>query len=206
MNLELSLEFRIGDRVRHAALATDARALVVAGPSGIGKSSWLRALAGHGHGARGRLVHEGRSLHEGERGLPPEARRIGWVPQDALLFPHLTVERNVVFGRGRGGLPEGLARACGLEGLLDRAPSTLSGGERQRVAIARALACAPRLLLLDEPLSALDKAARLELARAIESWCDAHHATRIVVTHDTWTEDLLPGARFVMSERGLEPG
>jgi molybdate transport system ATP-binding protein len=136
----------------------DARVLAVLGPSGAGKSTLLEALAGL-------------------RGQPAE-RRVGWVPQDVLLFPHLDVARNIVFG-ARKAIEEALD-VLELRPLLQRSPTTLSGGERQRVALARALASDPEMLLLDEPLSAVDVAHR---ARIVPFLLGLGTPT-ILVTHD----------------------
>ncbi|MSP58750.1 MAG: molybdenum ABC transporter ATP-binding protein [Myxococcales bacterium] len=142
-----------------------ADAVAILGPSGSGKTSLLEAIAGLRRGAVGRIAIDGEVLLDTAAGtrLAPERRRIGYVPQDAALFPHLDVRGNVRFGvRGSDGerrFDEAIAM-LELAPLLRRFPATLSGGERQRVALARALATAPRLLLLDEPLAALDLALR----------------------------------------------
>jgi molybdate transport system ATP-binding protein len=131
----------------------------VMGPSGAGKTSLLEAIAGLRRSATGRLAVGGETLLDTARGstLPPERRRVGYVPQDAGLFPHLSVLGNVRFGAGADrGAEEAAIDTLEIRPLLDRRPHTLSGGERQRVALARALATRPRLLLLDEPLAALD--------------------------------------------------
>jgi molybdate transport system ATP-binding protein len=142
-----------------------ADAVAVLGPSGSGKTSLLETIAGLRPKASGRIVIRGERILDTAAGLslPPERRRIGYVPQDACLFPHLDVRGNVRFGMAKGGREELFDEAVSIlevAPLLDRFPATLSGGERQRVALARALATDPRLLLLDEPLAAVDAALR----------------------------------------------
>jgi molybdate transport system ATP-binding protein len=142
---------------------------VLFGPSGCGKTTLLRCLAGLERAPEGRLLVEGDRWQDGRRFVAPHRRPVGLVAQDAQLFPHLTVRGNLDYGARR--VPAGTPRrpideAIGLLGigaLLDRWPAGLSGGERQRVAIARALAVSPRLLLMDEPLAALDAARKAEI-------------------------------------------
>lgn len=146
------------------------------GPSGSGKTSCLRCVAGLERGARGRLVVAGETWQDSERGLflPPHRRALGYVFQDANLFEHLDVRRNLLFGWQRVApgerrlALEQVVELLGIEGLLTRMPARLSGGERQRVGIARALLTSPRLLLMDEPLAALDAERKAEILPYLE--------------------------------------
>jgi thiamine transport system ATP-binding protein len=150
------------------------------GPSGCGKSSLLRAVAGLEPLAAGSVCWDGVSL----AGVPVHRRGFGLMFQDGQLFAHRSVAGNVGYGLPRGSDVTPLLELVGLAGYASRAVATLSGGERQRVALARALAPAPRLLLLDEPLSALDRALRERLAVDLRAALVATGTTAVFVTHD----------------------
>ena len=163
--------------------------LVLFGPSGVGKTLTLRALAGLERPVSGTVRQQGRTLFDAAAGvcLRPQERRVGYVPQHAALFPHLSVRGNVAFGvhgRDRAARVDRMLAQLDLAPLADRRPAALSGGERQRVAVARALAVDPETLLLDEPFSSLDRAARTEL----RAWFAEHVRHRalvvVMVTHD----------------------
>ena len=163
---------------------------VLLGPSGAGKSLVLEAVAGVRALGAGTVVVDGEDVSA----RPPEARRVGLVFQDGLLCPHLSVAGNIAYGlrkaAGRGGragraaVVAELAASTGAGHLLERRPATLSGGERQRVALARALAARPRVLLLDEPLSAVDAEARESLQDLLRSLACERGLTVLHVTHD----------------------
>ena len=168
----------------------------IMGASGSGKTSLLEAVAGLRPAARGRIVVSGEVLLDTAIGLKlaPEKRRIGYVPQDAGLFPHLTALGNVRFGaRGDGARVEQAIDTLEIRACLSRHPDSLSGGERQRVALARALATEPRLLLLDEPLAALDLGLRGRilpyLLRIREEW----RVPILYVTHNVGEALALAG-------------
>jgi len=171
-------------------LASSSRIVVVMGPSGAGKTTLLSALAGLVKPV-GRIVIGGEVWLDERRSLAAEQRRVGLVPQTLALFPHLDAEANVAFGIDRA-LPtvERLARARAMlermhvGHLARRRPATYSGGEAQRVALARAFARRPRLVLLDEPFSALDRPLRTALVGDLLALVGELDATLIHVTHD----------------------
>ncbi len=182
--------------------------LAILGPSGCGKSTLLRVVAGLLRAERGTVRIAGRGMD----GIPPRDRGIGFVFQDYALFPKMTVRENVVFGLRVRGIPSGergrkVSKMLELVGLVeetDRAVETLSGGQRQRVALARALAVSPSLLLLDEPLSALDIKVRERLRREIVAVQRKVGITTLIVTHDQ-QEAMEMGDRVaVMNEGRIE--
>ena len=164
---------------------------VLFGRSGAGKTSLLHAVAGLLRPDRGRIEVDGRCLfdHTERIDVPVHARRLGFVFQDGRLLPHLSVRQNLLYGYRLVAAAErhiGMDRIVallGIEGLLERAPSSLSGGERQRVAIGRALLANPRVLLMDEPLSSLDLPRRGEILRYIEQLRDELHIPIVYVSH-----------------------
>ncbi len=163
----------------------DGSVLAVLGPSGCGKSTLLRAIAGLEPLAAGDVAFDGRSV----AGLPTHRRGFALMFQDGQLFAHMSVARNVGYALRLRRRPSAarvaeLLALVGLEGYAERLPATLSGGERQRVALARALAVQPRLLLLDEPLSALDAGLRERLAVDLREILHAAGTTALMVTHD----------------------
>jgi molybdopterin-binding protein len=169
------------------------RSLVLFGPSGAGKTTILRGIAGLEPLDAGFIRCGEEVWYDGARGfsLPTQKRRAAYLAQDYALFPHLTVKANVAYGARNGPVGELLAR-FDLDELADRHPRQLSGGQLQRVALARALASQPRLLLLDEPLSALDTPTRTRLRTDLRMLLAGIQVPSIVVTHDR-TEALALG-------------
>jgi len=174
--------------VRHTSLAIRPNALTaLVGPSGSGKTTLLRLLSGLEAPTSGRILFDGVDV----TGLEPKARRVGVVFQGYALFKHMTVAENIGFGPRMLGLPgDPAARVAELLDLVElphiagRLPSQLSGGQKQRVALARALAAEPRLLLLDEPFSALDPEVRRALRAGLRDILDRAGVTAIMVSHD----------------------
>jgi molybdate transport system ATP-binding protein len=194
--LSLALETGVGVGGVELDLAldvADGACLALAGPSGAGKTSVLRAVAGLLRPARGHVACGGETWLDTATGIdvPPERRGCGFVFQDYALFGHLSAWRNVAYGLPRT-LPRGVHRTqahallerFGLEALADARPATLSGGERQRVALARALATRPRVLLLDEPLAALDARTAAAAGRELVDLLRELRVPAILVTHD----------------------
>jgi molybdate transport system ATP-binding protein len=174
-----------------AAFESDAGVVALFGRSGAGKSVMIALIAGLLRPDRGAIVVDDRVLVDTEKSIfvPKYARRIGVVYQDAQLFPHLTVRQNLMFGRWFAGRAEqavefgAVVETLGVGHLLARRPGRLSGGERQRVAIGRALLSSPRLLLMDEPLAALDDERKLEVLSLIERLRDEFKVPIVYVSH-----------------------
>jgi molybdate transport system ATP-binding protein len=208
--LHAELTAPVGDIELDVALRVDpGECLALAGPSGAGKTTVLRMIAGTQEPARGRVLCGDQVWLDSERGvaLGPERRRCGYVPQDHALFPHLPAWRNVAYGLRALGRAERRARALellerfGLAHRADARPLTLSGGERQRVALARALAVEPRVLLLDEPLAALDARTRAQATRQLGAVLREAGIPSLLVTHD-FHEGALLGDRVAVVDRG----
>jgi molybdate transport system ATP-binding protein len=192
-------------RARGAWPVQGAPVTVLFGPSGSGKTTVLRALAGLDRPDAGTITFDGETWFDAARGLdvPPQARGVGLLFQEYALFPHLSVASNLGYGLHRLARAEraarvgALAERFGLAGLLERKPGQLSGGQQQKVALARALAPRPRLLLLDEPLSALDVPTRQELRAELRHLLEQAGVPAVVVTHDR-TEALALGDRLAV--------
>lgn len=200
----LHLQAVLGDRGVDVTLeVAEGETVALLGPNGAGKSSLLSVIAGLLRPDEGTVVLDGRSLD----GVPPHRRGVALLAQDALLFPHLTVLENVAFAPRARGVRRRPARAAarerlrqvGVEQLADRRPHQISGGQAQRVAIARALAADPRLLLLDEPMAALDVAVAPELRQTLRAVLAER--TAVIVTHDL-LDALLLADRVVVLEHG----
>jgi molybdopterin-binding protein len=179
-----------------------AETLALVGPSGSGKSSALRAIAGLVRPERGRIALGGEVWFDAasRRFLPPEDRSVGLVFQDYALFPHMTVAQNVAFGGGR---PEPILERLRIAQLARARPGEISGGERQRVALARALARGPRVLLLDEPMAALDPHTRAGVRAELRSLLRELALPTVLVTHDFEDAAVLSERVAVLEEGRL---
>jgi iron(III) transport system ATP-binding protein len=166
----------------------DGSLTAILGASGSGKTTLLRVIAGFERADQGTVSLGGNIVDDGQRRVPPERRRIGYVAQEGALFPHLTVAANVAFGLSRQQRSDGRVRRLmdmvGIGGLADRYPHQLSGGQQQRVALARALVIDPQVVLLDEPFAALDASLRASVRADVHDVLRAAGTTTIMVTHD----------------------
>jgi molybdate transport system ATP-binding protein len=207
--IEVDVTHRLGDFVLDAKFATAGRFIAFFGPSGSGKTSLVQAIAGLIAPKRARIAIDDHTLIDTERGiaLPPYRRKLGYVFQDGRLFPHLSVRQNLLYGAwfAKAQVKKGpslgqVCRLLGIEQLLDRHPQFLSGGEKQRVAIGRALLAAPQLLLLDEPLAALDEARKQEIMPYLERLRDEAHIPIIYVSHSIAEVARLSDTLVVLSE------
>jgi molybdate transport system ATP-binding protein len=199
LTADIVKQFDGGPRVEASIRISDAHSITILfGPSGAGKTTILRCIAGLDPLTSGRVVFD----NDDWTHLKPQRRPVGYLFQDYALFPHLRVRDNIGFAaKNSSGIVDQVAEKLRVADLLDRWPSELSGGQQQRVALARTLARKPRLLLLDEPLSALDAATRehvrTELAHVIRSL----GIPTIVVTHD-WIDALTLGDQMLVMDNG----
>jgi len=209
MTLIVEAKQRLGEFSLEAGFTSDGGVTALFGRSGSGKTSLVRIIAGLSRPDQGRLMVDGDVLLDTENRIfvPKHRRRFGYVFQEGRLFPHLTVRQNLNYGRwfaGKGSQGEDFDRIVDLLGigaLLERRPGKLSGGEKQRVAIGRALLAAPRLLLMDEPLAALDDQRKAEILPYLERLRD-ETATPIVYVSHSVAEVARLADRVVMMKDG----
>jgi molybdate transport system ATP-binding protein len=209
MELGVSVTKSFGAFHLKASFTTEGDRLGIFGESGSGKSTLVNLLAGTISPDDGSIVLDGECLYSREKGInvSPEARRIAIVFQHPHLFPHLSVRGNLLYGFRRCA-PEHrridlapVAKVLKLEGLLDRGVNNLSGGEKQRVAIGRAILSNPRLLLMDEPLSALDDDLKYQIIPYLKSVCEEFRVPFLFITH-SMIEMRLMAERVIVFERG----
>lgn len=191
------------------AFALEKGITILFGPSGAGKTTLLDCIAGLAHPDQGRVAVGARVLFDSEEGinLSPAERKIGYVFQDLALFPHLNVETNIAYGLNGLNAEDRKLRvtnaleSLGISDLRTRRPAELSGGERQRVALARSLVTQPQVLILDEPLAALDMPVRMKIAEDLRKSVQSLPIPVLYVTHSR-DEVFMLGERMLMLERG----
>jgi molybdate transport system ATP-binding protein len=208
--LNVAVYHRLGDFALDVSFEAGSGLTALFGRSGAGKTSLINAIAGLLRPERGRIAVAGEVLTDTERRIfvPPRRRRIGYVFQEGRLFPHLSVRRNLLYGSwfaaatDSGGAVDldHVVRLLGIAALLDRSTGNLSGGEKQRVAIGRALLSRPRLLVMDEPLAALDEARRQEILPYIERLRDEAGVPIVYVSHQVAEVTRLATTMVVLSE------
>jgi molybdate transport system ATP-binding protein len=204
IRLRLSPSFQLDCRFEIPAGFT-----VLFGPSGAGKTSILDCISGIKRPDAGSISIDGSFLFQSGKGidLTPSRRRVAYVFQNLALFPHLSVAENVAYGLDgesaalRRDRCHSILKQFGVDHLISRLPGDLSGGERQRVALARSLVTDPRALLLDEPLSALDRPTRKKILDDLRAWNDAHQVPILYVTHSV-REALALGERILIMREG----
>lgn len=207
--IELAIDTQRGSFHLDVQCSFRAEWTVIFGHSGAGKSTLLRLIAGIDHAQHAQVTLDGRVVADTAKhlNLKPVQRRVAMVTQQPALFPHLNVAANVAFGiaslarDARNEQVNEMLHLVGAEDLLDHRPTQLSGGEAQRVALARALAPMPRLLLLDEPFSALDGAASDALLSRLQKWVSANDVQTVMATHDA-TDALAIGAEVALLREG----
>lgn len=209
--LYVDLQKSLAEFTLEVQLSVGNEILVLFGPSGSGKTTILKMIAGLLRPDGGVIRYGDQVFFSSEQQifLRPQARRIGYMFQNYALFPHMTVEKNIWYGVQQADkqnakvLYERLMHILKIGRLSSRGINQLSGGERQRVALARALMAKPDILLLDEPMSAVDKATRLELQLELKQLQASWQIPFILVTHD-WEEAQIMGNRFFFIERGRQ--
>jgi len=207
--LRVDITKQLGEFTLSASFSSEGRVTGLFGASGSGKTSLINTIAGLLRPDRGSIVIDGETVDDTAAGIhvPTYRRRIGYVFQDARLFPHLDISQNLDYGRRMNGLADDPAQRkrvvdlLDIGALLDRRPGKLSGGERQRVALGRALLSKPRLLLLDEPLGALDEGRKLEILPYLVRLRDEAGVPMVYVSHDA-AELRQLATQIVMLRRG----
>jgi molybdate transport system ATP-binding protein len=212
MTLTIEAKHRFGAFALDAAFTSKAGVTALFGRSGSGKTSMIRIIAGLVRPDEGLVVLDGEPLTDTAKGIfvPRHRRRFGYVFQDGRLFPHLNVRNNLFYGSwfvskapGAGSFDR-VVDLLGIEHLLDRRPSTLSGGEKQRVAIGRALLSSPRLLLMDEPLAALDELRKAEILPYLQRLRDETEIPIVYVSHSISEVAQLANQVVVMRDGRVE--
>lgn len=211
MDLHISLEKSFGDFQLKTTFSTTSKKCGVFGASGSGKTTLMHLLAGLIKPDKGRISLDGIVLYDGEKGvcLPSQQRRIGVVFQHALLFPHMSVKGNLLYGwkripkEKRKIEPNAVIEALNLSNLLGRGVNGLSGGERQRVALGRTILACPQLILLDEPLSGLDRDMKKSVVRYMDGIFSEVDIPYMYISHSVWEMQKMTDEILIFSHGRL---
>ena len=180
----------------------------ISGPSGIGKTSLLRIIAGLDRQKDGTIYLENEIISSHNFHLPPNKRNLGYVVQQKVLFPHLTIQQNVEFGiydhKDKAIKAKEMLENFRVSDLLKKFPHEISGGEAQRVALARSLVTSPKLLLLDEPFNGLDKKLKKEIYPQLQSFLSQNKITCLMVTHDEIEIQALSKKNFLLEDSTIK--
>ncbi|MEG6584803.1 ATP-binding cassette domain-containing protein [Dendrosporobacter sp. 1207_IL3150] len=206
--LQVDIKKELADFTLNMQFSVESNILVLFGDSGCGKTTTLRCIAGLLEPDEGVIIHDGKVLYSSEANtfVPPMLRNVGYMFQEFALFPHMNVKKNIWYGVKQKNskaneLYERLMDLLRIEHLASRFIDQLSGGEKQRVALARALMAEPSILLLDEPMSSLDRATRLELQTELKRMHEIWSIPFILVTHDIEEAKAL-GDQILFMEKG----
>lgn len=206
----VNIQKKLADFSLHVTFSMDNNIMVLFGHSGCGKTTTLRCIAGLVKPDSGSITHNGKPLYNSaaKTFVPPRLRNVGYMFQELALFPHMNVRKNIWYGVKQNDsnaleLYERLLELLRIAHLADRHISQLSGGEKQRVALARALMAGPEILLLDEPMSSLDRATRLEMQTELKRMQRIWQIPFILVTHDP-EEAKVMGDQFLFLDKGRQ--
>ena len=208
--LDIVIKKNLPDFVLDVRFSVPNNTLVLFGPSGCGKTTTLRCIAGLSKPDAGHIICNERVLFDDQQSIfvPPRDRHIGYMFQEYALFPHMNVQKNILYGvknasDNSDSLFKELMNLLKINHLIDRPVVTLSGGEKQRVALARALMARPEILLLDEPLSALDERIRIELQSELKNMQHILNIPFVLVTHN-WNEAQAMGDQIIFMDQGRQ--
>lgn len=202
--LSCDVDFEAGGFTLDVELETESERVAVVGPSGSGKTTLLRVVAGLERGAAARVVFRGETWSAPDGSSVPTWRRdVAWLPQDALVFPHLDARANLRYAEPDDRAFEDVVEALELDDRLETGADSLSGGERQRVALGRALLADPQLLLLDEPFSALDRRLTERISSFLDDWCDRRDCALLAAAHSAADFESLIDERYRLREGRL---
>ena len=199
-HIHIRASLPLGPRRLQVDLSSSARCIGLSGPNGSGKSTLFRFIAGFLPQLPGEFVFKGDCWQSPQKKRPPHKRSIGWLPQKHMLFPHMTVRNNLLWGCSEKQSYDDMISELSIASLLDLYPKQLSGGESQRVAFGRALLREPELLLLDEPFAAQDRQKKNSLQLLLKRWLSQRDCFCIIISHDQTTLSSLCSDLWIVED------